>query len=359
MTVLTTWMGAAAAVGAFGLLIWAVLRHMALLQTALQQQLHDNFQFTQTQLAEVRAAMGTGLHRLNGTMGEQLGQYGKVMGDLQGQLGGLAVAAKQMQDVGKDISGLQDILRAPKLRGQLGELFLEEILHQVLPTDSYAMQYRLPGSERGSFVIVDAIIRLGDRIVPIDSKFPLESFQRLAQADASTRPRQRKQCIDVVCKHVDVIADKYIQPDAGTYDFALAYIPAENVYYEAVVRPAEAEGGVDLLTYAAKRKVVLVSANTFYAYLLTVAYGLKGLRIEKQAEAIRSQMAVFQKKFSGFCTDFDKIGRHIDLAQRTFDEGRKKANLLRDAAGRISGRTMGTEQDTHALGVLVDAPQVD
>ncbi len=351
--------GGLVAVACLVLLFWAVLRHMALLQATLQQQLRDNLQLTQAQLAEVRAAMGTGLHRLNGTMGEQLGQYGKVMGDLQGQLGGLAAAAKQMQEVGRDISGLQDILRAPKLRGNLGELFLEEILRQVLPTESYAMQYRLPGAERGSFVVVDAIIRLGDRIVPIDSKFPLESFQRLAQADDVTRLRQRKQFIDVVCKHVDAIADKYIQPEAGTYDFALAYIPAENVYYEAVVRPAGACGGVDLLTYAAKRKVILVSANTFYAYLLTVAYGLKGLRIEKQAEAMRSQMAVFQKKFSGFCADFDKIGRHVDLAQRAFDEGRKKANLLRDAAGRIAGRAIAQEQDTHAAGVRVDASQVD
>lgn len=312
----------------------AQVDHMVLLQKGVR----DMAGLTHQQLEGVQRSMHERMQHLTGTVGEQLGSHAKVIMEVKGQLGGLAETAKHIQSLGKDISSLQDILRAPKLRGNLGELFLEEILRQVLPAGSYEMQYRMPGAERGSYVLVDAIIRLGDRLVPIDSKFPLESFQRLLEeAPEDERIKRRKAFIDVVCKHIDAIAEKYIRPDAGTYDFALAYLPAETIYYEAIVRDDASDGYKSVVAYAAQRKVIPVSPNTLYAYLLTVAYGLKGLQIERQAEAMRGELAGFNKKFIAFYQVFEKVGRNLDLAQRGYDDAVKRASRLNDQVGKITG----------------------
>ena len=141
-------------------------------------------------------------------------------------LGGLAVAAQQMVDVGNKVSGLEDLLRPPKLRGGMGETLLAELLGQILPEKAYGLQHRFCSGER-----VDAVIRLGESLVPVDAKFPLESFRRLAASkDESEATRERKAFMRVVKHHVEQVAWKYILPDEGTYDFALMYIPAENVY---------------------------------------------------------------------------------------------------------------------------------
>ncbi len=320
----------------------------------LQRQVVDVAAMTQAQLEEVRRAMQERLHQLSGTVGEQLGGHTKVMLEVRGQLGALAQAAQSLQEVGKDISGLQDILRAPKLRGNLGEIFLAEILRQVLPSSAYGLQYRLAAAASGPSLIVDAVIRLGERLVPIDSKFPLESFQRLLDSpdqaagngagmggasspNAQERARRRKAFLEVVKKHIDSIADKYIRPDLGTYDFALAYLPAENVYYEAVVRDEVTDAARSVTAHAARRKVIVVSPNTFYAYLLTVAYGLKGMHIERQAEAMRGQLVAFQKKFDIFLGCFGKVGKQLDLAQRSYEEAHRRVSKLDGQMGKLTG----------------------
>jgi DNA recombination protein RmuC len=317
--------------------------------SALQRHVHDLVGLTHRQMEEVRRVMQERLQQLSGTVGEQLGSHGKVIMEVRGQLGGLAEAAKNMHALGKDISGLQDILRAPKLRGNLGELLLEEILRQVLPVGAYTMQHRLPGQEPGTYVTVDAVIRLNDRLVPIDSKFPLESFKRLLDAPEQERGRGRRAFLEVVRRHIDAIADKYIRPDAGTYDFALAYLPAENVYYEAVVRDDAADGSRGIVEHAARRKVIPVSPNTLYAYLLTLAYGLKGMHIEQQAEAIRGQLAAFNKKFVTFFQIFEKVGRNLDLAQRGYEDAAKRAGRLNDQVGKITGAALDLEAQAQPL----------
>ena len=311
----------------------------------LQKGVSDMAGVTNRQLEDMRRVVHERIVQLSGTVGEQLGSHNKVIMEVKGQLGGLAETAKNMHTLGKDIASLQDILRAPKLRGNLGELFLEEILRQVLPQGSYAMQHRLPSSERGGYVLVDAMIQLGDRIVPIDSKFPLETFQRLLDDSITDdeRLRRRRLFLDVVCKHVDAIASKYIRPDAGTYDFALMYLPAENIYYEAVVRDGEGDGAKNVVSYAAQRKVIPVSPNTLYAYLLTVAYGLKGMQIERQAETMRAELAGFQKKFLAFYQVFEKVGRNLDLAQRGYDDAQRRAVRLQEHAGKITGANEALE----------------
>lgn len=231
-------------------------------------------------------------------------------------LGNLAQATQRMLDVGKTISGLEDLLRPPKLRGGMGETLLAELLSQILP-GAYELQHRFASGER-----VDAVIRLGKAMVPVDAKFPLESFRRLAAVeDEADARKERKSFVRAVKAHIDQIAAKYILPDEGTYDFALMYIPAENVYYETILKD-EAEEGV--FPYALARKVIPVSPNSFYAYLQVIIHGLKGMQIEERAREIMDHLNRLKGDEDRFRQEFDTLGTHLENARKKYEEAERK-----------------------------------
>jgi DNA recombination protein RmuC len=204
------------------------------LRTQFGQVLDSNAQSIQQQLGQmlnhVNERLKENAEVLNKTqqsLGERLDNAARVVGNVQRSLGGLEEANRKIYEVGKDIASLQEILRAPKLRGGLGEFLLEDLLAQILPAEHFVMQHRFQSGEK-----VDAVIKLGPSLVPVDAKFPLENFKRIVDAaNDDEKSRAKKQFIADVKKHIDAIATKYIVPDEGTYDFALMYIPAENVYY--------------------------------------------------------------------------------------------------------------------------------
>jgi DNA recombination protein RmuC len=242
----------------------------------------------------------------------------KTYGELQQQIGTLASQSRQMLQLSADLRGLQNILQAPKLRGLMGEYSLENLLKAILPIDHYELQHGFRSGKK-----VDALIKLADYAVPIDAKFPLESFQKMAEAQADDeRAKLRKQFLNDVTKHIDKIADSYILPDEGTLDFALMYIPAENVYYETIVHQAEDKS--DLSEYARTRKVIAVSPNLLYAYLMTVVMGLHGMAIEKQAEIIRANLGRLSGDWNGFLTDWQTLGNHLRNAANKYDDSQKK-----------------------------------
>ena len=214
------------------------------------------------------------------TMGQRLEEASRAVTEVHGQLGALGEATRRMEQVGRDISGLEQILRAPKIRGGFGETLLERLLAEILPADAYRLQHSFRSGDK-----VDAAIVVAGRLVPVDSKFPLENFRRMIEEPDEERRRQpRRAFLKDVRNRVDEIARKYILPDEGTFDFALMYIPAENVYYELILRD---EAGEDsLLGYSLARRVVPVSPNSFYAYLQVILLGLRGLRIEQNAREI-------------------------------------------------------------------------
>jgi DNA recombination protein RmuC len=178
------------------------------------------------------------LQKTQQNLGERLDSAARVVGNVQKSLGGLEEANRKIYDVGKDIASLQEILRAPKLRGGFGEFLLGDLLGQILPADHYSMQFAFKSGEK-----VDAVIKLGGSFVPVDSKFPLENFKRLMNGGSEEeKGRARKLFVTDVKKHIDAIASKYILPDEDTYNFALMYIPAENVYYETIIKD-DAFGG--------------------------------------------------------------------------------------------------------------------
>ena len=242
----------------------------------------------------------------------------QVLGRLNAQIGELQGTNKQMLQVGTEVRRLQDILKSPKLRGQMGEWSLENMLSQILPNDSYLLQHSFRDGK-----VVDALVKLAEFTVPIDAKFPLEGFEAVVNCQSDEeRPKLRKQFINDVIRHIDKIASDYIRPAEGTVDFALMYIPAENIYYETIVKYAGETK--DILQYALAKKVIPVSPNLLYAYLMTVVMGLHGLKIEKQAAEIQQNLKKLNADFVEFLTHWDTLGSHIRNTFNKYDEAGRK-----------------------------------
>ncbi len=268
------------------------------------------------------------------TVSERLDKAAEVVGNVQRALGALDKATNQVFLVGKDIAQLQEILRAPKLRGSLGELFLGDLLAQILPPKNFTLQHMFKTGET-----VDAVVRLG-RLVPVDAKFPLENFRRLVQAqDPQEKTQLRRKFVMDVKRHIDAIASKYILPDEGTFDFALMYIPAENVYYETIIKDdvSAMNDEFSLMSYAFAKRVVPVSPNSFYAYLHTISLGLRGLEIEENARFIIDQLARLRGDFSRFKEDFTLLGKHLTNTRSKYEDAERRMSRFEDKLTTAGG----------------------
>lgn len=319
----------------------------------MQQQIESLRGNINQQLANINTQVNTQLSSLvqqmqnaTGQIGTRLDNAAKVVGEVKHNLGELSEATKRVFEVGKDISSLQEILRSPKLRGGLGELFLGDLLAQILPPTHFSMQYQFKSGDR-----VDAVIHLGQGLVPVDSKFPLENFRKVVEGGTDDEKRAaRKKFNSDVKKHIDAIADKYILPDEGTFDFALMYIPAENVYYETIIKD-EAFGDEDAIaSYALKKKVIPVSPNSFYAYLQAILLGLKGLRIERSAQIIINQIERLKGDFDRFKREFEVVGSHLNNAMGRYQEANKRLD-------RFGERLLSLEEERPALAELAEPPK--
>jgi DNA recombination protein RmuC len=279
------------------------------------------------------------LQKSTGDLNSRLDNAARVVNEVSKGLGGLSEATKKVFEVGKDIASLQEILRSPKLRGGLGELFLGDLLSQIFPPAHYALQHRFKSGEA-----VDAVIKLGQNLVPIDAKFPLENFKRVVEtATEDERRNAKKKFISDVKRHIDSISVKYILPDEGTFDFALMYIPAENVYYELIIKDDALDTDRGLLNYAFVKRVIPVSPNSFYAYLQTILLGLKGLHVEAQAQEILRNLARLSGDFERFRTDFELVGKHLTNTRTKYDDADKRLAKFGDRLQSLSG----AESDHH------------
>ena len=288
----------------------------------------------QPQLVELRAR----LDALVGAQGEVpralaegSADQARSLAEVRERLIQLAEATSRLEAVGRSVAEVQDLLKVPKLRGTLGELWLEELLRQVFPEGLYETQFGFAGGER-----VDAVIRVGDRLVPVDAKFPLEACQRALVATGEAAERERRAFRRSLRERVDEIADKYIRPEEGTFDFALMYIPAENVYYEAVVRGGGPPDGDSFVTYALDRRVIPVSPNTFYAYLTAILHGLRGLEVEQRAQEILAALGGLQQQVTRFERAFELVGRHLEHATKQYDESGRQLTRVQDQLGGLT-----------------------
>ena len=249
------------------------------------------------------------------------------------ELGEVKEGTRRMVEVGEE---MRRTLGSPTLRGALGERMLERLLGEVLPASAYSTQHDLSNGNR-----VDAIVRLRDgQAVSVDSKFPLENYERLVEAsDKGRQDAERRKLHRDVKRHVDDIAGKYICP-GETLDFAFMYIPAENVYHEIV-----GGGGLDdVLDYAWGRRVILTSPNTLYAYLVIVLQGLLGLEVERSSRDMLAKLTRLELDIEEFAADYDVLGKHLRNAQSKYDDGLPKLKLVqRDWPARRRGAGSGRE----------------
>jgi len=324
--------------GVLGLLVWLIRSHTDSISKLTGQQ--SAIGIIQQQLDSLRTAQDTTRDVLNKTLLDSQANLNRnlqssidTLTRLNTQIGQVQNAAAQMQKVGDEVKRLQDILSSPKLRGQMGEWSLENLLAQILPKDSYRLQYAFRDNK-----IVDALIQLVNFSVPIDAKFPLPGFEKVVKAETEEeKTKLRRQFIKDVHSHIDKISGDYIRPAEGTLDFAIMYIPAENVYYETIVKYAGETQ--DILQYCFEKKVIPVSPNLLYAYLMTVAMGLHGLQIEKQAAEIRQNLGKLNASFADFGGTWEILGKHLRNAYTQYDEGQKKLDRFGMQLDQIQERT--------------------
>ncbi len=280
------------------------------LMDALRQQMDSMRQQVTGELHGFRNELGKGIEVFTGVE--------KIIGDVREHLG-------RLNEMSGSISGLEKVLRPPQARGGVGETLLENALAQVLRSEEYyKCQYTLYGSER-----VDAVVFIGDRLVPIDAKFPIEPFTAILDAKTDEEKKKaRAQFLSMVRDKMQDIAAKYIRPEKGTFNFALMYVPSESVYYEIIRH--EQDDKIDVFDITAGCKVIPVSPNTLYAYLQVIVTGLKGMEIEKRAASIYGDLSALSEELNRFEEDFMKIGTHIKNAQDRFQDAGRTLTRLND-----------------------------
>jgi DNA recombination protein RmuC len=273
-------------------------------------------------------------------MHTRLDQTNRLFSEVHGKLLQQEEAVKRLFDLGKDIASLQSILQAPKLRGTMGEIWLEQLINQILPKKHFRMQYAFKSGE-----VCDAVITLRDGLIlPIDSKFSLENFAKMVEAEGESTQQFRKLFISDTKRRIDEIAHKYIRPQEGTMEFAFMYVPAENVYYQAFIQNDDT---FQLLNYAFSRHVIPVSPSSFYPYLQVVLFGLHGMEIEQSALAIQKNLSSLQGQFTRFREQYDKIGSHLRHAQSSYELADK----------RLTGIESGFVHIAHSEPATVEVPQ--
>ena len=209
----------------------------------------------------------------------------------------------EMSEIGRGMKELQEFLKSPKIRGNIGEQVLNELLSQMLPKQSFHLQYTFKSGEK-----VDAAIKTSAGIIPVDSKFPMENFRKMSSSKSdSERVSYAKQFEKDVKIHIDAISKKYILTEEGTIDYALMYIPSEAVYYEIANNPK-------LFEYAGGKRVLPVSPTTFYAYMRAILMSFEGQKIEKEARAILSALRAVQKDYTKVEDNLSVLQKHLTNA---------------------------------------------
>ena len=296
---------------------------------------------------ELRRTMNSKLSETHRATQEQLGQSMrtaqgianqsvKSISEITEKLTKLEETNKQVVNFSSQLQNLQDILKNPKQRGVLGEYFLEETLKNVLPPNSYQMQYPF---KDGS--IVDAVVFVKKNIIPVDSKFSLENYEKIINSRDSEEKEKLEKLFKQDLKNRIDETSKYIKPDEGTLDFAFMFIPSEAIYYDLLVNKIGAVqvNTRDLIEYAFRdKKVIIVSPTSFLAYLQTVLQGLRALQIEESAKTIRSNVEKLGKHLISYEDFLKKMGNSLGTTVNHFNSAHKEfAKIDKDVAKITEG----------------------
>jgi DNA recombination protein RmuC len=331
-----------------GFVVWQLLRPREAKSESsdslllMQQQLQDLTKTMDARLGETNKAMQEGsrvqfkesrelIQAISKEMNEQLR-------DVVQETAKVGESSKQVFQVADQLKELQNILKNPKQRGVLGEYYLETVLQNVLPPESYQMQY---GFESGD--IVDAVVFVKDKVIPIDSKFSLENYNRLIEASEATEKAQLEKAFINDLKLRITETAKYIRPTEKTTDFAFMFIPHEGIYYDLLSNKVGA-GEENLIQRAAgKYKVIIVSPTSFLAYLQTVLQGLKALEIEERAQDIQKNVEKLSTHLSKYEEFYQKLGNTLSTTVNHYNAGYKELNKIDKDVTKITGQTVGVE----------------
>jgi len=328
----------------FAGIFWFLARKKEDVQNPQEQQA---LLLIQNQINEITRTLDQKLGESNQLMQRQFGENIKIIGDVRERVARVEEISRQSANSFEEIRKLQDILQNPKQRGVLGEYFLETVLKNVLPPGSYQMQY--PFSDK---VIVDAAVFVDKRIIPIDSKFSLENYNRILEArDPTEKKRYESAFIADLKIRIDETS-KYVKPEENTMDFAFMFIPSEAVYYDLLINKvgAVADDTRNLIHYAGQKRVIIVSPTSFLAYLQTVLQGLKNQKISEQAQEIIKQVENLGKHLGSYEDYLKKLGKNLGTTVSMYNHAYKEFGKIDKDVLRISGKKMGVEP------VLVQGP---
>ena len=295
----------------------------------------------QNQVQEIIRTLDLRLSESSRVIQQQFGQSAKIIADVTERLTKLDETNRQVISFTDQLRSLQDILKNPKQRGVLGEYYLETLLKNVLPPESYKMQYSFANGE-----IVDAVVFVKDKIIPVDSKFSLENYNRISEAgDPSEKLRLEKVFINDLKNRITETA-KYIKPAEGTTDFAFMFIPHEAIYYDLLVNKVGevTEDTENLLQRAmSKYKVVVVSPTSFLAYLQTVLQGLRALKIEEQAQEIIKRVGELGRHVGKYDEYMQKLGVSLGTTVTHYNTAHKELGKIDKDVLRITGESSELE----------------
>lgn len=345
----------AAVVVGFGLVIFIMNQRLKELKNASAVELmkSDVTELTRS-IASLQKDMGDRMDRGNMSVQQsvqkQLSQSAKLVADVTERLAKLDETNRRVVDVADELKILQNVLANPKQRGVLGEFYLKQILENMLPPGTFELQYRL-----GEGMIVDAVIHLDDKILPIDSKFSLENYNRLVEAKPEDRPALEKAFKDDLKKRIDETA-KYINARKGTLGQALMFIPSEAIYYDLLANKVGAAGvnGRDLMQYAAvDKRVTIVGPSTLSAMLQIISQGLSSLEIQKDTEIIRKNVEQLGKHMHGFEQYMQKLGISLGATVGHYNNAHKQLARVDKDVVKIASSSEAVEP------LLLEKPSAD
>lgn len=325
------------------ILVFLLLRHHESPQEGagmvlLQQQLQNLEKTLDARVSESSRAMQENAHR-------QFSESARLIKEITQEVTSVKEIGRQTQGFAEQLKNLQDILQNPKQRGILGEYYLETVLKNVLPPGMYQIQYPFKNGE-----IVDAAVFVNDKIVPIDSKFSLDNYNRLVHASDAERPAFEKAFVNDLKTRITETA-KYIRPEEGTMDFAFMFIPSEGIYYDLLTNQVGGGEDENLIQRAAgKYKVIIVSPTSFLAYLQTVMQGLKALKIEEKAVEIQQRVGELGKHIGAWQEFYRKLGVSLGTTVSHFNSGYKELGKIDKDVYRIAESKIGIEPE------LLDKP---
>lgn len=336
------------------LLTWLIARTYRTKDSSSSQMLQQNILHLTDNVTKLKdqlqSQLDTKLDKNQRSMSEQLAASAKLIGNVTERLTRLDDTNKRVVDVADELKVLKNVLQNPKQRGVLGEFYLDQILQNLLPPNSYSLQYKLTEG-----MVVDAVIHLDGKMLPIDSKFSLENYNRLIDAEGEQREALEKTFKEDLKRRIDETS-KYIQTKKGTLDQALMFIPSEAIYYDLLANKVGAAGvnGRDLMQYAAvEKRVVIVGPSTLSAMIQVIVQGLRSLEIQKDTEVIRKNIEQLQKHLLAYDAHFKKVGNSLGATVGHYNNASKELGKIDKTIVKIGGGESVLENE------ILDKPQSD